>query len=118
MYNLSLLEELDDKEAVLDVISLFLDNTPSEVKELAALAQEKKWTVLYRQAHKIKGAVAILQATKIAQLLGRIEANAKEEKELEVIVQQVEEVTKLFAEMEIRLREEQEQIKNELAATK
>ena len=117
LYDLSLLEELDDKESILDVLSLFLDNTPAEVKELSLLVQQKNWNVLFRQAHKIKGAVAILQATKLAELLGRLEENAKEEKGLSGIEKQVEEITTLFAQVEIHLREEQELIKKELAST-
>jgi len=115
MYDLSLLEELDDKESLLDVLTLFLDNTPREVKELSQLVEQKNWTALFRLAHKIKGAVAILQATHLSGLLGKIEEEAKEEKDLSMIETQVEEVCRLFAEMEIRLREEHAMIKKELS---
>ena len=105
---------MDDKESLLDVISLFLENTPGEVKQLLVLVQEKNWDSLYRLAHKIKGAVAILQSTAIAGLLGSIEANAKEEKDIPLLEKQVAEVDQLFTAMELRLREEQELIRKEL----
>ena len=114
LYDLSLLEELDDKESLLDVISLFLENTPGEVKQLSALVQERNWDSLYRLAHKIKGAVAILQSTVIAGLLGSIEANAKEAKDLPRLEKEMAEVDQLFTAMEVRLREEQERIRQEL----
>jgi PAS domain S-box-containing protein len=118
LYDLSLLEELDDKESLLDVISLFLDNTPQEVSGLPGLLQQGNWNMLYKQAHKIKGAVAILQAKKIAGLLGKIEEYAKEEKNIPQIEIYVNEVITLFATMESSLREEQELIQKELTATK
>ncbi|MCW3087630.1 MAG: hypothetical protein JWQ78_1016, partial [Sediminibacterium sp.] len=118
LYDLALLEELDDRESLLDVITLFLDSTPPEMTALPALVAEKNWKGLYRQAHKIKGAVAILQSTAIASLLGKIEANAKEEKDLAQTAAYVDEAVVLFAAMEKRLREEQQQIQKELASTK
>ena len=118
MYDLALLEELDDKESLLDVLSLFLDNTPQEVKELPELVSKKNWDALFRLAHKIKGAVAILQASRLAVLLGKIEENAKEEKDIPEIEKQVKEVCGLFAEMETQLREEHALIKKELAGTR
>jgi len=115
MYDLGLLEELDDKESLLDVLSLFLDNTPQEVKELEQLVRQKNWNALFRLSHKIKGAVAILQATQLASLLGKIEENAKEEKDVSILEKQVEEVCTLFTEMEMQLREEQARINKELS---
>ncbi len=118
LYDLSLLEELDDKESLLDVISLFLDNTPGEIKQLLEMVQEKNWDSLFRLAHRIKGAVAILQSTVIAGLLGSIEANAKDAKDIPGLEKEVEEVDQLFTRMELQLREEQELIRKELELSK
>jgi PAS domain S-box-containing protein len=117
LYDLSLLEELDDKESLLDVITLFLDNTPAEVQQLPGLLERKDWMGLYKLSHKIKGAVGILQATPITLLLGTIEEYAKEEKNLAEIESLVKQAMELFTAMEARLREEQQVIKKELAAT-
>ena len=114
IYDLSLLEELDDRESLIDVLTLFLDNTPQEVKEMPQLVRQKNWSALFKLAHKIKGAVAILQATRLAQLLGKIEENARNEKNLSMLAEQVEEVGRLFAEMEKQLREEQTLMKKAL----
>src|SRR6202008_5018382 len=46
LYDLSLLEELDDKESLFDVINLFLDNTPAEVKQWPVLLEQKNWPAL------------------------------------------------------------------------
>ncbi len=118
LYDLSLLEELDDKESLLDVISLFLENTPGEVLALPALAKDKNWTDLFKQAHKIKGAVAILQANPIAQLLGSIELNAKEGTHLDQLEEQVSALLPMFEEMRASLQKEQEVLTKELAASK
>lgn len=117
LYDLSLLEELDDKESLLDVITLFLDHTPAEVQQLSCLLEQRDWMGLYKLSHKIKGAVGILQATAITALLGTIEENAKEEKDLAGIGTLVTQAMELFATMETRLREEQQEIKKELTAT-
>ena len=117
LYDLSLLEELDDNESLLDVVSLFLENTPAEIKQLHQLAKDKSWDELFRLAHKVKGAVAILQAVPIAKLLGSIEEKAREKKELSEIPEKVDKVVLLFADMEKQLRDVQKKLRTELGIT-
>jgi CheY-like chemotaxis protein len=108
------LKNLTIPNRLLDVVSLFLDNTPKEVKDLHRLAAEKRWDELYRLAHKVKGAVAILQAVPIAQLLGSIEEKAREQKDLTEIPEKVDEAVRLFMQMEQQLREMRTTLRQEL----
>ncbi len=110
LYDLSLLEGLDDKESLLDVLNLFLENTPAQMTELAALSEKADWDALYQLAHKLKGALAMLQATHISELLGKIEASGRERKDVDQIPDKVTEVCALFEQMKIQLIDEKNQI--------
>eukprot|EP00611_Tribonema_gayanum_P029874 TRINITY_DN8141_c0_g1_i1.p1 TRINITY_DN8141_c0_g1~~TRINITY_DN8141_c0_g1_i1.p1 ORF type:complete len:217 (-),score=8.25 TRINITY_DN8141_c0_g1_i1:99-749(-) len=110
LYDLSLLEGLDDKESLLDVLNLFLENTPNQIKELSILGTTEQYDDIYKLAHKLKGALAMLQASRISELLGKIEANARERKETDTIKDKITEVGRLFDQMQTQLLTEKEQI--------
>lgn len=110
LYDLSLLEGLDDKESLLDVLNLFMENTPGQIRELTELAGTDRFDDMYKLAHKLKGALAMLQASRISELLGRIEADARERKETDQLPDKIAEVSRLFSLMETQLTAEKEQI--------
>jgi len=110
LYDLSLLEGLDDKESLLDVLNLFLENTPQQIGELTTLGKTEQYDDIYKLAHKLKGALAMLQASRIAALLGRIEADARERKETDKLPEKIAEVSLLFNQMQTQLVAEKEQI--------
>lgn len=110
LYDLSLLEGLDDKDSLLDVLNLFLENTPAQMTELAQLSDTGDWDALYQLAHKLKGALAMLQATHISELLGKIEAAGRERNDTDQIPAKVAEVCALFDQMKAQLIDEKEQI--------
>lgn len=110
LYDLSLLEGLDDKDSLLDVLNLFLENTPAQIVELTELSKTQQLEPLYQLAHKLKGALAMLQATRISEILGRIEADAREKREIEQIPEKIEELCRLFDRMKEQLLIEKEQI--------
>lgn len=110
LYDLSLLEGLDDKDSLLDVLDLFLENTPAQINELVELSKTQQLDSLYQLAHKLKGALAMLQATRISEILGKIEADAREKRETEKIPEKIEELCRLFDRMKAQLLVEKEQI--------
>lgn len=110
LYDLSLLKGLDDKESLLDVLNLFLENTPSQINELTELGKTDQYDDIYKLAHKLKGALAMLQASHISELLGSIEAGARERKETDQIQEKITEVSQLFNKMLTQLWVEKEQI--------
>lgn len=74
------------------------------------MATTDRYDEIYKLAHKLKGALAMLQATRISELLGSIEADARERKETEKIAEKIAEVYRLFDEMQAQLSAEKEQI--------
>ncbi|MBW0176955.1 PAS domain S-box protein [Sediminibacterium sp.] len=110
LYDLSLLEGLDDKESLLDVLDLFLENTPNQISELMQLGKTDQFDDIYKLAHKLKGALAMLQASRISELLGKIEADARERKETDKILEKITEASRLFDQMQKQLVAEKEQI--------
>jgi PAS domain S-box-containing protein len=105
LYDLSLLEELDDVESILDVVSLFLNNTPAEMVDLQRSVAAADWDAVYKLAHKIKGAIGILQAQPLAALLADMERQARERTGLDRIAPEMEQLAQLFARLEDQLKE-------------
>jgi PAS domain S-box-containing protein len=114
LYDLSLLEELDDKNALLDVLMLFFESTPDDMKTLELLAKEDRIPELYKMAHKLKSAVAMIQSLQLRDLLKTIETNAKEEKNIPETKQMVKQAVELFYKVEKSLRKKMESIRKEL----
>ncbi len=116
LYDLSLLEELDDKRYVYDMILFFLENSTGDINALVPLVEKQDWDALYKTAHKVKGAAGMMQSTKLTQLLGRVESSARDGKDIENIGGVVQETVLLFTELETQLLEELEILKKEVAA--
>ena len=114
LFDLSLLEELDDKDSLLDVLSMFFENTPGDVKELENLFNERKMEPLSRLAHKIKGAVSILQSARLTVLLKNIELQANDPNLNAEVGKDVEEVKDLFKILDTQLHAEWERINKEV----
>lgn len=116
LFSLSLLEELDDPESVLEVLTLFFENTPGDIKKLEVLSQQNNQPELYKLAHKLKSAVATIQSARLTELLKTIETNARNGENIPQSREMVKEVTALFHNIETPLREEMERIRKETSA--
>lgn len=116
LFDLSLLNELDDPAYVMEVVSFFLENTSKDIKELPVLADQKDWPALSKKAHKIKGAAAMLQSKRLAALLANIESDAKTVTNPDNLPQLVKEAYALFVLVEKQLEEELVILKKELGS--
>jgi CheY-like chemotaxis protein len=76
-FDLSLLEEMDDNEYLIEILSLFLENTPAEIRSLEEALQAEDTDAIYKISHKLKSSVGLLQAQALLQLLERIEKVSK-----------------------------------------
>lgn len=76
-YSLSLLEELDDKSQMRQLVELFLTNTPLQIQDLLAETGNKEWNKVYAHAHKLKGSAGIFQASELVALSQQIEKLVK-----------------------------------------
>jgi len=93
LYDLSILEEMDDKEYIVEIVSMFLKDTPGELKEIKAALTAGNTEVVYKKAHKLKSSAGILQAQRLIDLLTDLERIAKTEKidaDLSILLENVQ----------------------------
>ncbi len=67
----------DDKELLVELIEIFLDDCPKKMKELKAFEQDKNAIGLSEVAHSIKGAAANISAVGLRKIFFEIEEMAK-----------------------------------------
>ena len=77
LYNLSMLEEMDDKEYLVEVLTIFLKESQREFKELREALLNRKPGILCQKAHSMKGSVGVIQADQLSGYLHRIEMLGK-----------------------------------------
>jgi PAS domain S-box-containing protein len=116
LFDLSLLEEMDDNEYLSDILTIFLDTTPKELNQLTRACVSNKFEDAYKLAHKIKGSSGLLQATFLLNVLVKIEENAKDEKRGE-LAKLAELANKEYKKIEIPLRDHLRDIQAKLRAT-
>ena len=80
LFDLCLLEEMDDNEYMSDVLDIFLKNTPTELDELNRACNANKYETVYKMAHKLKSSTGLLKANNLLNVLIKIEDTAKAEK--------------------------------------
>ncbi|MEO8861291.1 MAG: PAS domain S-box protein [Ginsengibacter sp.] len=92
LFDLSLLEEMDDNEYLCEILSIFLNNTPVELNDLKKAASRHQSEDVYKIAHKLKSSAGLLKANELLSILVKIEACASENKNIELpeLVRQAE----------------------------
>ena len=115
-YSFSVLEELEDNNYLIEVVSFFLENIPIDINELKELEAQKNWEALFRKAHKIKSASALLCAYSLTDKLAMIESRARNLTNLDNLKGDVKEAQNLFEEIEPGLRNDLTALKNEAEA--
>ena len=75
--DLSMLEEMEDNEYLLEIITVLLSEMPGDIKEMKQAAQEGKADIVCKKAHKLKGSAGVIQAEKLIAMLGEIETIGK-----------------------------------------
>jgi HPt (histidine-containing phosphotransfer) domain-containing protein len=77
LYNLSTLEEFDDNEYMVELLTALLKETPKDLKEMKGALQAGKIETVCQKAHKLKGSAGIIQAKKLTDLLEEIEVTGR-----------------------------------------
>jgi len=113
-YDLSLLEELEDRQQLHEIVDMFLTNTPLQLKELLAAAQKQDWEKVHGDAHKLKGSAGILLADGLVELLKQVEGQTKSQKDPGIINGLLQALLAAWSEIEILLKEEQKKLRGEL----
>jgi PAS domain S-box-containing protein len=79
LFDLSLLEEMEDNEYLFSVLTTFLNNTPADLKELKKAFTSGEIESVYKIAHKLKTSVGLFKARGLFAILTQIEECAKSE---------------------------------------
>jgi HPt (histidine-containing phosphotransfer) domain-containing protein len=77
LYDLSMLEEMDDNEYLLEVLTILLNETPKDLKQMKEALRAGKALIVCQAAHKLKSSSGIIQAEKFTALLTDIEVLGK-----------------------------------------
>ena len=80
LFDLSLLEEMDDNEYLSEILAIFLNNTPNELNELQRACTSHQFDAVYKIAHKLKSSIGLLKANGLLNILIKIEESARVEK--------------------------------------
>ena len=77
LYNLSLLEEMDDQEYIFEILTLFVTTTPNELFELENACTSEQYDAAFNIAHKLKSSAGLLRAEELLKILTEIEVETK-----------------------------------------
>lgn len=108
--DLSYLENLGmgDESLIIDMVELFLENTPESLRLIKKYESEKNWVKLSAEAHKLKPNLSFVGLEQAKALLLEVERSAKNKSNLETVgsnIQQIGEICeRAYAELEETLK--------------
>ena len=79
LFDLSLIEEMDDNEYLTSVLSTFLTGTPEELGQLQNAFTADQYDEVYKIAHKLKTSVGLFKANGLFTILTKIEESIRSE---------------------------------------
>jgi len=77
MFDLSFLEEMDDRNFLIQVLGLYLTDTPKDLADMKQALRIPEVDTIARSAHKIKSSTGMLQANRLFSVLEQTEMMAK-----------------------------------------
>jgi HPt (histidine-containing phosphotransfer) domain-containing protein len=104
LYNLSMLEELDGDDYLLEMLEILIVDLPKDVKEMKAAAMAGKADIICTKAHKLKSSAAVIQAVNLALLLEDIEACGKKDPAAQELYRMIDTAVDLFGQIEKGLK--------------
>ena len=104
LYDLTMLEEMDDNEYMAEMLTIYLKETPEELKEIRAALTTCKTEIIAKKAHKLKNSAGVLQANSLINLLTEIETIAKSGKVNDELIARVADVHREHKNIEYSLK--------------
>ena len=104
LYDLSMLEEMEDNEYMAEVLNIFLKETPEELMEMNQALNKGNNDIIATKAHKIKGSAGVIQANKLIELLIKIETIAKKGIQSSELKSLVDNTRLLYSNIELSLQ--------------
>lgn len=77
LYDLSMLEEMDDNEYLVELLEILLTEAPKDLKDMKEALEAGNTDIICKKAHKLKGGTGIIQAEGLKVMLEDIEAIGK-----------------------------------------
>jgi PAS domain S-box-containing protein len=112
LYDLSLLEEMDDKEYLRDILVIFLTNTPLQLQEISEACVRKDFEKVYYLSHKLKGSAGMLRSVPLQDLLSKIEEQSKERMDT---TEMIKLARNIYDQLEEKLKEERSKVETFLS---
>ncbi|MBN9383208.1 MAG: response regulator [Chitinophagaceae bacterium] len=107
IYDLGLLQQMDDRQYLWDRLNAFIIDTPGRIAEMQTAAGQGDGEKVVYWASRIKRGARVLQAHMLLGLLGQIEARCYEGEDVTGLVRMVQSA---YEGMELQLQEEKEKI--------
>ena len=103
-YSLSMLEEMDDNEYLLDMLTILVTETPQDLQKMLEAARAEDYDTVCKKAHILKSTGGIIQAERFVNMIHAIEADAKLEHGGDLLINQIQKTVELFTIIENELK--------------
>ncbi len=77
LYDLGMLEEMEDNEYLQEVLTIWLMESPKDIKDIQEALLAGKIDAACKKAHKLKGSAVVIQAENLKAMLEHIEQRGK-----------------------------------------
>jgi len=105
LYDLTFLEEMDDKQYLLEMLNLLVTEIPMDLTAMKEGAEAGDYKTVANKAHILKSTAGIIAVTKFVAILVTIETAVKAEVDSQKLVSHVANASQIFAQVEKGLRE-------------
>lgn len=112
LIDLSYLQEVssDNVEFIVEMIDIFLEQTPEHVAFLSEVIVAKHWEKIAEMSHKIKPTLAFMGANEAKNTMAQIEHRARAKEEYEQIVADFKNLREDFSEIFKELEEKKKEL--------
>jgi PAS domain S-box-containing protein len=110
-YDLQFLQQMEDDKYSIEMLELFLKNTPGILHDMQIASNDEQWQTVYKKAHFIKSSLGMLQSNKMLLIANQIEVLAKEGNLLDKIPMLVEDLIENFKNIKPHIETELHNIK-------
>lgn len=102
-----------NNEFIVEMIDIFLAQTPGHVNELNTAVETKEWKRIAEIAHKIKPTLAFMGVESAREVMAEIEKDARNEENYEGIVSKISEMQDVFKSIFSKLEAKKQELLDE-----
>ncbi len=110
--DLSYLKEVasDNTEFIIEMIDIFLVQTPGYVDQLTEAVDHKDWSKIAELSHKIKPTLSFMGVESAKNTLGVIETKSRNQEDYEGIITEYNKMKEVFKVVFIKLEEKKKEL--------